>query len=383
MSWPARLRLALPGILVTIFLVFLFSHMGVLHKLQTAVLDARMRLREPPEKSDVVVVKITDEDYRELFYGASPLSPVALGRLIEAISLGRPKVIGVDIDTSAPQFKNLPPPSPSPILIWERNVKEVPESVEEKPEPLEVLGGRDHTYTEGYSGLTLLIDDAEDKVTRRYRRVIETAEGPLDSFVWAVVQAFRGAHMPPTKAATRDLFIRYYDDREGSAGFRLSASQVMEMTKDRKLPDDNPFRDKIVLLGGGYSGEDLHDTPVGRRNGVDILAQAIETELRGGGDPAPGKAVTIFLEIFEGIVTVFLFHFFKDYGLFRALLLNALAVVIIALFCSVVAAHNAWEVTYFIPLLLCVLAFEFVFEYRIHLVQRIRDILSGGPGPHQ
>jgi CHASE2 domain-containing sensor protein len=382
MSWPARLRLALPGILVTILLVFLFSHMGVLHKLQTAVLDARMRLREPPEKSDLVVVKITDEDYRELFYGVSPLSPVALGRLIEAISLGGPTVIGVDIDTSAPQFKNLPLPSPTSPILWERNVKEVPESVEEKPEPLEVLGGRDHTYTEKYSGLTLLIDDAEDKVTRRYRRVIETTEGPLDSFVWAVVQAFRGERTPPTKDATRDLFIRYYDDREGGAGFRLSASQVMKMAKDRRLPDDNPFRDKIVLLGGAYAGEDLHDTPVGRRNGVDILAQAIETELRGGGDPAAGKAVTIFLEIFEGVLTVFLFHFFKDYGFFKALWLNALAVVAIALFCSVVAAHSGWGITYFIPLLLCVLAFEFAFEYRIHLVQTVRDILSGGSSRH-
>jgi CHASE2 domain-containing sensor protein len=376
-SWLARLRLALPGIVVTVFLVFLFSHLGVLNKLQNAVLDANMRRNEPPAKSDVVVVKITDDDYQKLFYGSSPLSPVALGRLIEAVSLGRPKVIGVDLDTSAPQFKNLPLPSPTPLIIWERNVKELPESVEEKPEPLEVLGGRDHTYTERFSGLTLLIDDAEDKVTRRYRRVIETTKGPLDSFVWAVVKAFHGTHAPPTKDDARDLYIRYYDDREGGAGFRLSASRVMEMTRDGMLPDDNPFRDKIVLIGGAYLGQDLHDTPVGRRNGVDILARTIETELGGGGDPAPGRVVTIFLEIFEGILTVFLFHFFKEYGLSKALWLNALAVVALALACSYIAAHSTWGITYFIPLLLCVLIFEFAVEYRNQLVQKVHKILSG------
>jgi len=383
MSWRERLRRALPGVLITILLIFLFSQLGVLSKLQNAVMDARMRLREPPERSDIVVVKITEDDYREMFYGSSPLSPTALWRLVNAVSLGGPRVIGVDIDTSSPQFRNFQPPGEWPPVIWERSVREVPESVEIRPEPLEVLGGRDHSYTERFSGLTLLIDDAEDKVTRRYRRVIETSRGGLNSFVWAVAKEFQPSRARRVEPSTQDLFIRYYDDRAGGPGFRLNASQVMAMTKDGKLPPDNPFRDKIVLIGGAYAGQDVHDTPVGRRHGVDILAQAIETELRGGGEPAPGRLVTILLEGFEGILVVFLFHFFLRYGFFKAVLLNLLAVVGIALACSLVAADTAWGITYFLPLLLCVLTFEFAVEYRNHLLQKVEKILSGTPEqPH-
>ena len=45
------------------------------------------------------------------------------------------------------------------------------------------------------------------------------------------------------------------------------------------LPDPR-FENRIVLLGGFYSREDLHDTPWGKRTGVELLAMAIEQELQ-------------------------------------------------------------------------------------------------------
>ena len=104
--------------------------------------------------------------------------------LLDDIAKGDPALIGVDIDTSAPQFrdefeegKNWPP------VVWEREVRELPENdTSYTLEPLDVLGGKPNLdYSKNSFGLGLLIDDA-DGVTRRYRRLIQTRAGPLASF---------------------------------------------------------------------------------------------------------------------------------------------------------------------------------------------------------
>jgi CHASE2 domain-containing sensor protein len=84
--------------------MLIFRHVGVLHRIETVVSDEQMRLNSPPIDSPVAIVDIDDEDYQQLFGGSSPLNPPHLEKLISDIAKGRPRIIGVDIDTSDPQF---------------------------------------------------------------------------------------------------------------------------------------------------------------------------------------------------------------------------------------------------------------------------------------
>ncbi|MGB8511035.1 MAG: CHASE2 domain-containing protein [Pyrinomonadaceae bacterium] len=374
--WRRLLRI-IPAVFVTFLLVLLFSRLGVLHKLQTFVSDTMMRLNAPPAPSDVAIVDITDEDYKEIFGGKSPLDAAKLRLLIDLIARGNPKVIAVDISTSAEGFKEIGIDDRWPPVVWERDPLKVPEFEDEPPEALDVLGGRDPRLNDN-SGMPLLFDDAEDGMTRRYRRLIKTADGSLlPSFPWAIISKFPTAKTSELTASTDKYFIRYAGDAEGTHRFNLTASRLIELSKGAGLPEDNPLKDRIVLLGGTYGDDDKHFTPLGRMDGIQVIAQVVETELQGGGDKAPNHAAILLLEIFEGVLVILLFHAFHSLGFVKATLLNLLSVLVIAVICSYLAFGSMSRATFFIPVLICVLIYEFAVEYRVELVKKLSGITGG------
>lgn len=374
-SLPRRIARATPLILVLVLLGVVFSRLGVLHKLETLTLDTEARLNSPVADSEVAIVNIVDGDYEKMFDSKSPLNSAGLRDLIDAIATGQPRVIGVDIDTSDKQFRDgfQIPPSWPPI-VWERIVKELPESADEKPEPISVMGGRDAALDRD-SGLALLVQDADDKVTRRYRRFIDTTEGPLPSFSWAVVHKFA-----PEKALLLDdwaepLLIRYSSDREGSERLEFTAGKVIELAPQWKAaPQSSPLRSKIVLLGGSYLGQDRHDTPLGKMVGVRVLANVIETELGGGGYGPPGRSTIALLEIFDGVLLILLFHFFSSV---RAVLISLVIVPLLALVCSLLSFGSVSRWAYFAPVLVGVLLFELYEHFRRHTVPQVYEEISG------
>src|ERR1700674_5366713 len=322
-----RVLRLLPGILFALLTVFLFSRVGMLHKLQTFVIDTGMRLNNPPQESDVVIIDITDEDYNKIFQGRRPLDPITLQSLIQSLAIGKPKVIGVDIDTSSLQFRSLKIDDHWPPVVWEREPKTPPESINERLEPLDVLGGQDPSLNSN-SGLPVLIEDSEDKVTRRYRRLVNTTLGPLPSFTWSIItKAGNEKTLTLSASPDDDFFIRYSPDPSGVHRITTTASQILDLTKNDTLARDNILRDKVVLLGGTYLGQDRHDTPLGTLNGVEILAQVVETELQGGGDRSPTKLMMFLMEVFEGILLVILFELFHQYRFVKALAINLLTLL--------------------------------------------------------
>ena len=214
-------------------------------------------------------------------------------------------------------------------------------------------------------------------MTRRYRRLIKTTEGLLPSFSWAIINSLPTVKTVALKPSTEKYLIRYAGDREGSHRFRLSASWLLEHAKDKGLPGDNPLRDKIVLIGGSYGDDDVHFTPLGPMYGVFVIAQVIETELQGGGDKAPNQATVVLLEIFEGVLVIILFHSFHSLGFLKALGLTLLSIILVAVFCSLLAFGSILQATSFIPVLICVLIFEFSVEYRIEFVKKLLALFRG------
>src|SRR5688500_2867321 len=64
---------------------------GCIRTFETASLDNILRLKKPIEPQDIVIVGITESDYKELFDRKSPLRASVLEEIIKAIALGKPK----------------------------------------------------------------------------------------------------------------------------------------------------------------------------------------------------------------------------------------------------------------------------------------------------
>ena len=148
--------------LVTFFL----HHFGWLDRLEATSLDFLVRLREPVKPRYVWIVPITDSDYAnpKLFRKTSPLDPEQLRDIISAIATLRPRVIGIDVDTS--QSRGIRPETAMPI-IWGQSV--TPTEDADKRHTLPVLGGEQPQPTTNELGVCVMPADADGTV-RRYRR---------------------------------------------------------------------------------------------------------------------------------------------------------------------------------------------------------------------
>jgi CHASE2 domain-containing sensor protein len=219
-----------------------------------------------------------------------------------------------------------------------------------------------------------LIDDAEDKVTRRYRRVIETQDGMLPSFPWAITEAYlqdRPVDSAQLQASSDDLLIRYSGNREGSHRLKLSATKLEELSKN--WPTASPIRGKIVLLGGSYLGQDRHDTPIGQLTGLEVMANVIETELSGGGYKAPSRAILFLLELFEAFVLILLFHILR---LRWALVWSLVLIPLMAVVCSTFAYGDKHHFIQFALVLLGLLVFELYEHFRRTAIPRVYHDLT-------
>jgi CHASE2 domain-containing sensor protein len=374
-----RLLRALPVVAALVLLTWVFGHSGVLHKVERVVSDAQVRLNRAPTDSPVVVVDIDDDDYRELFRSASPLDPIQLEKLLSDIAKGQPSVIGIDIDTSDARFATqFTLRNWGPQLVWERELRDVPQEGTEGEQlrPLDILGGQKGINpATNSSGLPLLIDDSEDKVTRRYRRSISTQKGLLPSLPFAVAKAY--LRNDPDKLgkledSQQDLLIRYSGNPEGSHRLHFSARKITELSKD--WPEASPIRSKIVLLGGSYLAQDRHETPMGQLTGLEVMANVVETELGGGGEKPPSSAVLLLLELFEAFVLILLFHVLR----FRlALIWSILLIPVVAMLCSFLAYRNGSHFVQFVFVLLGLLIFEVYEHFRRSTIPNVYHDIKG------
>jgi CHASE2 domain-containing sensor protein len=371
---------------------YIASHVGFVPDFEVIALDTQMRLNQPPNKTDVVIVCITDSDYKQYFGEQSPLKPDGVQRVIAAIAKGGPKVIGVDLDTSGPEYQNFNIQSDWPKIIWAREAREVKKG---KLQPLSVMGGRSPAPC---SGLVAIKSD-RDKVVRHYLRayaekemfspqVCENSQHeedtagvendcsksicPLPSMPWAMIKEFLPdddfKRLEKERDISQELTIRLARARSKSPEQPiqphdcLTVQEVLDVYEntDPKIENEAAllFKDKMVLLGGSYSAaRDAHETPLGTMTGVEILAQIIETEMSGGGFPPPNLPVTAFLLVIENFVLVLILHHFRE-KLWGALIACFIAIPFMALLCSFLVFRSFILWVYFIPILLIVLIHE-------------------------
>lgn len=348
-------------------LTLILSSVGAFRHFEMPTLDALMHLREAPQDSDVMIVRISQADYKSHPDWKRPLDPVKLQDIINKIGRGKPKVIGVDINTSAPEFKNLQLEPGIPPVVWAR---EAAYSDRDKKFFLEdVLGGTPPPR----SGIRILRLDS-DKVVRRYRRFYETGNGPFPSLAQALVKEYR----PATALAESqdEMLIQFAGDPKHSYRFNLSVSEILRLADGVHWPDNDVLKDRVVLLGTDYAGEDEHSTPLGRMKGVDVLAQIVETELRGSGVKPPGAALIILLGAIDGFL---LWLILNSFSARISFVLSIPVILALSFLGSLLAFRSVSQWAYFVPVLAIVLGQQ-VYE-RIKEWQKKRNVANSVAEP--
>jgi CHASE2 domain-containing sensor protein len=245
----------------------------------------------PKEFSDhVVIVNVSEDDYRDLFDSRSPLDSVELIHLVQTLQSSRPRVIGVDFLTG--DWHSRFPGAfarTSPPVVWARDGRPDAPS-ETAPELLPQLS--EWNGVVGYStppaGLCFappVNQPDSDGAIRRYSTAI-TVRKP-GSTATAIFPTM--AHV-----LAASYFDRPFDCRGGADAavkrirftgenhhFRvLAASDVLrDADNGRKL--EKYLANRIVLLGGTFAGRDMFASGGQYLSGALILANAVESEISG------------------------------------------------------------------------------------------------------
>jgi len=370
-------------------LIFVFAawlaRLGLLPEIETTVRDAQMRLNRP-RPSDVVLVRITDGDYDSLFKSRSPLNPQLVAALVNTVARGNPVVIGVDLDTSDQIFDGLANLiRAKPRIVWARDALAGSDGIlESQP----ILGGNDREAT---SGMVIVPED-EDGLVRTYQRVYQIREGDRAvkqrSLPWAmVVESGHRTRDFPASDGPLEIRLAREDRQVRASHVEVTAGQLLSpdcsQASDCKAGMDDGalqslFAGKIVLIGGTYrAARDEHATPVGMLNGMDVIAQVVDTEMYGGGLPRKSTGVMLAVLVFENVVLVVIGCFLKpERHFFNWLLVCFAASMLGALLCSWIIFGSYLGMIFFLPVFCAVLLLELYAEaqaVRSQLVERLFD----------
>lgn len=285
--------IAILGISTLVGKIDLFKPIGL------SIQDTLMKINPHKAAEYTEVVAITPEDYKLYFHETSPLDPKQLMRIIDKLLLFKPAVLAIDIDTSSDSFANsglLNINSDTTRLVWPRGAifNDKNEITELKP----ILGNPQKEPD--YSGVTYYKRDIDLK-NRMFEKCVPHELKPEDMFHWAILNAYFKNFSNPEQCSTlsdkdpltRPRFRQFY---------QIDHSLKSIMESPSTPPDENPFKDKVLLLGGHYSEQDTGMTPLGKMHGVDIIRQAVEAELSNDVMSEINPWVIFFLKVIIGIL---------------------------------------------------------------------------------
>jgi CHASE2 domain-containing sensor protein len=373
-----HLLAAAPVLLLVTGITTLLSQRGLLAGFESAALDVWLGARAPRAVDDVVLVTIDDEDYRALFHRKSPLEPATVIRLVEAVAAGRPRAVGVDLDTSDEAYAGYSPP---PGVVWAR------EGILDEEAAAAGAGGHhggDHGSSVAFragpvlgrdgeaaakiaGGLALMPQD-RDGIIRRYRHELPLAPsaegghaapapGKMATLGWAVLRAAdERAGRPPRPASEHALVLNFAGDRYAFP--HIAARDVLAAANSAAWGEAGPLKDRVVLVGGTFrAARDEYVTPVGAMPGMQLVAQAIESELHSGGIRPLAHWLMTLLEIASGILLVWINYRFR---LGAALALSLGAMPLLTLLGSALAFSSLAYWFDFAPTLLGVWIHELI-----------------------
>jgi len=254
------------------------------------------------ETSRVVIIGINRYDYTHLFGSTSPLPAKPLAELVAAVEESGATRIGVDLDTSHTSDASLAAVNAGSRLVWGQPADYSHVSGKFYPGGRPV-GGADPSVN---SGLTVAAAD-RDGVVRRYRQSYDkvsddTSDGvAAKQFVQSIAAKVAGG---PDLGNTDDILIDFRNQqRRQYSATELLGEKGAEIRKQ--------LEGKVVLIGDVFDARDEHQTPLGWREGVQILADMVDTELKildGSRYRAPSRWISVSWMILIALATWLLFR---------------------------------------------------------------------------
>lgn len=368
-------------------------HRDLLEEYDGVARDFAARMSTVPASDSIMLVLITDDDYRSLFRSRSPLDVDTLRRLLSSVAALQPRVIGVDLDTSDSSFLSLRQFSDSlhragvPVIWAQDAISCVPEEDHaDRPaanlpkdsacsppglHPSKVLGA-DVLPNDSSSGLAVAELDHYGTI-RQYHPLLEVADGTRrPSFAWVLSRAYASHDGVLARDSISPRFIDFHPD-SSSRQFSARGALTVARSPDRAKAF---FGGRAVIIGSLYrSARDEHRTPLGIRPGLYIQAQTLETQLRGGGAATPSRVTLAGLQLIIGAVIVFmLLHL----PLRRAAFSLFFAIPVLTLLGSWILTRSPWAgIIYFFPLLIVLLMhqlYEEAYYYRKRFVDEYQEM---------
>lgn len=345
-----RLLHALPLIVVVSAVTWFADHrLHLLDSLHFFAVDLFVASAAPPSSHTVVIVNISDDDYREMFGARSPLDPKTLEQVIRSVVKAKPAVIAVDVSTGDPGDASLLSDlrGADVPIVWARDAF-APDPEAHRPRwELDRVLGTAAPPADIRVGLSLFPRDA-DRFVRGYYRIAPGLERP--SLAWATLEAYcadatrgdcRRVHEHEAAESSR-----HADSGEGVA-FNFAADRYtfpkVSASAAAAAPE-SVFKAHIVIVGGTFAaGRDTYVTPLGDMAGVDLTARAIESELQGGGLTELSTVLMFLMDLLGGIALVYLNWRWAPGSRLNALV-TAAAILVFAMVASYVAfrALNYW-----------------------------------------
>lgn len=290
------------------------SQLGALSGWETRAVDVFLFFRDRVPSSDIVLVLIDDNAFQALGE-RQPIDRRYLADMAEFLLSSGARVVGFDVHLRRATTRSDDEALVEVTRRWERppsgrivfanvarptNAGVRPSYIAEPPFSLAVRS------LFGYGNAPI----GSDGIVRRMLPLLPARDGGwLPSFALAVLAGYEGAtadDIAPGLAAGGRLRLPVYDGQSGitrseSVPLAMLANQawridyagpagsftsfpsgaLVAMARGGVRPsDDNPFRDKIVLVGASFEeGHEFHPTPVGRMPGVEIQANIVQTLL--------------------------------------------------------------------------------------------------------
>jgi hypothetical protein len=250
--------------------------------------DVLSRTKTPELAKLTRIVRIETPDLNCVFGGGKATGP-ALIRAVEALAASAPEMILIDIDTSDKQSfpETVELPNFGRVkVIWAVNA-DWAESDHAHTRTLEsegFLGAKDRENLP--HGIGRMPEDS-DGLLRGWQRTFNVngrEERSLPQVAREEYCKVRQCNSPREPFFARDyLFLPKMNIREFvPAAARLASNPQINQTDcsaDVTTPDLR-LTGKIVILGGFHLGSDWHYTPWGTKFGTELVASAIEEDLR-------------------------------------------------------------------------------------------------------
>jgi CHASE2 domain-containing sensor protein len=284
---------------------------------------------------DVVVVQIADADYHdknEPFQHACPLPVAGVTALIRAVALSAPKVIVVDLDTA-----DWPPGQRAAALADADSA--LGKLGFAQPSVAWAIGGAQETGGGGHDTGTLNAEQIKDDPVSCFGvpAAIPDSDGVVRGYLPYLLQqqppktvlipslAVAASQLSKGRGCTSDVQPQAgeqtpADDLVDYSGgperfLHLTAGTVLGAADSPAWQNSNPLKSEIAIIGGSFQeGRDRYVTPVGYINGIDILASAVATALKGG-VREPSRDKFILVDVLVGMFLVTGGYFMHRYWL--------------------------------------------------------------------